>query len=173
MNHLCPWQKHRILNCYVNYCFPHKAQLFHPTQVSKLILAVFLYILHFPICTATCSVGFLPIASVSWSLLLLINKFMFEPSWNGSESHQCSFAPVKTSTIGLCILVQSQLSSVNSEWAQGRATNSPETPLALSNFRETQWVGMTIINYSGDTVTCQKQRQVEMKSNKKSKVQGT
>lgn len=71
--------------------------------------------------------------------------------------------------------VQSQLSSpVNSEWAQGRTANSvPWDSPGLRQFRETQWVVMTITNYSGDTDTSQNQRQVELNSNKKSKVQET
>lgn len=128
--------------CNVNYCFPHKVQLFHPTQVSKLVLAVFLYILHFSICTATCSVGFLPnttvmnvvdegIASVSWCqepwpLFLLTNKFMCLSQAGMVLSHiDVHLHLWKPVPLACAFLVQSQLSSpVNSEWAQGRATNS-------------------------------------------------
>lgn len=66
---------------------------------------------------------------------------------------------------------QSQLNSpVNSEWAQGRATNSvPWDSPGFRQFWETQWVGMTITEYSGDTETSQKQRQVKLNSNKQKK----
>jgi len=102
------WQNCRLLDLYVNHTFPHKAQLFHLIQISKLILALFFHILHSYICSVTCSIRFHPditgvymnmvdegIASVfwchePWSLLLLANKLqVVESNWNGSKSHQC------------------------------------------------------------------------------------
>lgn len=77
-----PWQNHRILKFCVNYFFLHKAPPFHPTQVFKLILAVFWYILHSPIGP----VGFLPdtitmnVVDEGIACLLMPTALAFAPS---------------------------------------------------------------------------------------------